>query len=50
MSAVVMMRKLHEYGDSYSGMCCGALVLMSDGSGDQCGLPYADPVHRKPTP
>lgn len=35
----------HEYGDSFTGMLCGAMVTMPDGSGDLCGLPSEHPIH-----
>lgn len=34
----------HEYAASFTGMCCGAMV-MRDGGGDQCGLPYGHSLH-----
>lgn len=34
----------HKYEVSWTGMCCGAMV-MRDGSGDQCGLPYGHSLH-----
>lgn len=34
----------HEYKVSFTGMCCGAMV-MRDGSGDACGLPYGHSLH-----
>jgi len=34
----------HPYGDSYTGMRCGAMV-MRHGGGDQCGLPADHPIH-----
>ena len=37
----------HEYKVSFSGMCCGAMV-MRDGSGDDCGLPYSHELHIGP--
>lgn len=40
--------KTHEYGDSYTGMLCGAMVVLPDGSGDQCGLHAGDPAHNEP--
>lgn len=34
----------HEYGESFTGMSCGAMV-MRNGGGDQCGLPSEHPIH-----
>jgi hypothetical protein len=35
----------HEYEASYNGMCCGAMVELPDGTGDQCGEPIKSPIH-----
>lgn len=35
----------HAYGDSYTGMLCGAMVALPDGSGDECGKPARHPIH-----
>jgi hypothetical protein len=37
----------HEYGDSFSGMSCGAMVLRN-GGGDQCGRSYKEHQGWKP--
>lgn len=39
------MTARHEFGDSFTGMLCGTMVALPDGSGDECGLPATDPIH-----
>ena len=39
------MTTKHEYGDSFTGMLCGAMVAQPDGSGDECGLPFDADAH-----
>lgn len=39
--------EVHGYEPSRTGMCCGAMV-MRDGGGDQCGLPFQHVLHIGP--
>lgn len=42
------MSDQHEYEGSYSGMVCGAMVLVPDeygGYGTDCGEQYDHPIH-----
>lgn len=37
--------KPHVFGDSFTGMLCGALYADKNGEGEECGLSYEHPIH-----